>query len=67
MTMQKNYKIKELENESNQLQEQIDSLSHQKNEVDNKLRFQKILEIMRNGHSRNINKTKQKTIKNRRK
>lgn len=67
MTMQENYKIKELENESNQLQEQIDSLSHQKNEVDNKLRFQKILESMRNEHSRNINKTKQKNNKSRRK
>lgn len=48
--MLKNYTIEELKEQSNQLQQGINELVRLKKEVDDKLRFQIILEKMRNEH-----------------
>ena len=48
--MLKKYTIEELKEQSNKLQQDIDKLTRLKKEVDNKLRFQIILEKMRNAH-----------------
>lgn len=48
--MLKNYTIEELKEQSEKLQQGINDLVRLKKEVDDKLRFQIILEKMRNEH-----------------
>lgn len=48
--MLKNYTIEELKEQSQKIQEGIDELARLKKQVDDKLRFQIILEKMRNEH-----------------